>query len=454
MMDEFCQLSIAGQEEENKVGCAEDTLQGLDLSAISKLTLNDSNGGAVNGDNESMSMMPIGMMTKVMSHFPNSPSPLRQTIALVDNTSDEMDIDPEEPASQSLKCEDEDLLDDLQETTDYQEQVGSQLKQEEEGGSTGSVIKALFSPTTLGVAAATRELEGIASPRVVSPTAGSNDLSCNRTLSSRSDLPKEPNGAGYTSGRNIDLYDEQLQELKRRFYSGSVQVQVNNHHYYYPTPSSATTHTYYKEKLAHPYQLPVPWSRRSHPVSKHSYALTSYLQLALNSITAFVFGFFLLSFFKALKSDLQSTWRHTQHELDYESRLCKQNYNANLCDPNTRVPALELKCIEWEKCMIRDNNIFFRARSTLSARLLGDVINSFIEPLGWKALVSILIGALIWSFSSNFILGFARAKSYYGSAKLAPLTEPPAHSPVPISLAAPHNYVASDAASPSTAEIS
>ncbi|AGO09921.1 AaceriAAL070Cp [[Ashbya] aceris (nom. inval.)] len=252
---------------------------------------------------------------------------------------------------------------------------------------------------------ATKELEDMAVPAAPSPIQAPAAA-----------MEQDPRRASATQ------YGEQeLQELRRSFNSRPLQVQVNHHHYY---PGFAP----YSAPAPHnPYELPQPWSERSHPASKHTYAFTSYLQLALNVLTAFAISSFALSFFRALKTDLQSTWRHNKLELDYESQACRQSYEANLCDPATRVPALYEQCAQWEKCMSRDNNIFFRARSTLSARLVGDVINSFIEPLGWKALLSILIGLLIWCFSSNFILGFARAKSYYGSP-LA-LAAPPAASP-------------------------
>ncbi|AEY94582.1 FAAL070Cp [Eremothecium gossypii FDAG1] len=388
MMEEFGQLSLGD-------GCdtyghrRDKTLQDVDLSAISRLRISEP---GVSQCARERSTISEEYRCKLQPYFSTTPSPLRQTI--VAESDDEMDIDPAESV-EAERTDAEQLEDVLQDEEPEEDARASS------SGHRGSVIKALLSPTTLGVAAATKELEDLAAPAAPPPV---------------------PAAAAAAPLRSAPALGEQeLQELRHNFNTRPLQVQVNHHHYY---PGFAP---YGAQSARDPYDLPQPWSERSRPASKHTYAFTSYLQLALNVLTAFAISSLALSFLRALKTDLQSTWRHNKLELDYESQACRQSYDANLCDPATRVPALYEQCAQWEKCMSRDNNIFFRARSTLSARLVGDVINSFIEPLGWKALLSILIGLLIWCFSSNFLLGFARAKSYYGSP-LA-LAAPPAASP-------------------------
>ena len=63
--------------------------------------------------------------------------------------------------------------------------------------------------------------------------------------------------------------------------------------------------------------------------------------------------------------------------------------------------------------MQRDNELAFGNRSVLMMGLFGRLINSFVEPIGYKAAIFLAVGVVVWCFSSNFLLGFLRAKYYY-----------------------------------------
>ncbi|EDO18879.1 hypothetical protein Kpol_1023p48 [Vanderwaltozyma polyspora DSM 70294] len=213
-------------------------------------------------------------------------------------------------------------------------------------------------------------------------------------------------------------------------HAGKLPINIlinNNHHHHYHNNNSNDNLLDFNDQVLSIHdqhiantqpnevqELPFPWSSYSKPASRTAYALTSYLQLFLNLLTVTVIFSITTAFMKTLKKDITSIWNHTKEELNYESLNCQLNYYTNKCDNEKKLPALIVKCQNWEKCMNRNNDLFFTARSTLSAKLLGDIINSFIEPIGWKSLCFILTGMAIWCFSSNFLLGFARAKSYYG----------------------------------------
>lgn len=396
-MDGFGKLTICD---------ADSTIQEEDLNAISNLRISETESAANDEKN-----LPPQIMNKFMPHFPTCPSPLRQTFVIVDE-SDRMDVDSreelEEEQSNGKTFQDNELLDD---EPDVQAEDTDLIAN---AANSKAVIKALLSPTSLGVAAATK-LDDV--PISLAPESS-------HTIEEELEQPAEH----LISTGSTSLSEDNLNELRRRT-TQPVQVSINNHHYYYtpphppPPPSSSssssprpyTSSRYYNEEDR--YRLPLPWSARSNPASKAPYVLISYLQLLLNSLTVLVIFSFITSFMRALKADLKSTWEHTKFELEFESSNCKSHYVANNCDHKTRYPALQEQCLEWEKCMSRNNDLFFRARTALSAKLFGDFINSFIEPLGWKALLVILLGLAIWCFSSNFLLGFARAKSYYGTEK-------------------------------------
>ncbi|CCH60134.1 hypothetical protein TBLA_0C03300 [Henningerozyma blattae CBS 6284] len=270
-----------------------------------------------------------------------------------------------------------------------------------------------------------------------------------RSLSQREQrytYPKDDNKNNYPySKNNFNNLNGFENEIRNRLNKEPLQISVNNYYnfnnwpytnnnadsYYgnvhpndmFNLPNSHNYDQYNIDSdpngtITRKYILPFPWSRNSKPNSKNSYAIATYLQWCLNSITLLSIFSFLLSFLRAIKVDMSSTWEHTKLQLEYESTNCKVQYLTNLCDINaSKLPALTEKCKEWSICMGRNNDIFFRARSTLSARLFGDIINSFIEPIGWKALFVIFISLIIWCFSTNFLLGFARAKTYYGEEK-------------------------------------
>ncbi|AMD19209.1 HBR308Cp [Eremothecium sinecaudum] len=404
MMEEFWQLSIegaGGDEPENNFN--EDTITNIDLAAISKLTISDSTT-MTSASHSYVDKLPEDMRNKIMPHFPTCPSPLRYSVTAV-NVGDEMDIDSDSSNADDSEKNDS-QLDEIEEIVPDDE-PDVQVEDVDLGANSRSMIKALFSPTKLGVAAATREMDKSREIKNAVEDNSSKVITFLPSLSSSADL--RISATDKALGQEGDY-----EVLKNRFNDRPVQVQVNNHHYYYSQPPDLDP-SYALGAAANKYNLPMPWSPKANPVSKHSYALTTYLQLVLNTSAVVLLTSIILSLFKAFKTDIQSSWSYAEGELAFESRHCRQQYETNLCHPSSRVPALEQKCMEWEKCMLRNNDVYFRTRSTLSARLIGDVINSLIEPLGWKALAAIFFGLLMWFFSSNFILGFARARSYYGS---------------------------------------
>lgn len=371
-MDDFSKLSILDLDT---------TFKDEDLNAISSLSISEEEQRI-----NDASTLPPQILNKFMPHFPSSPSPLRQSV-VIGNECDKMDVDEIE----TDPFDDPEILSDL----DNDELPGDKESENEQSVSpsvNGTVVlKALLSPTSLGVAAATK----------TDNYAVATELSNSEQVITS--IPEITESCGYS------LSESDFANLRQRSQYQPVQVAINNHHYYYPSP-----HIPYEDPFVEaPLQLPNPWSSTSKPASRSTYALVSYLQLLLNSLTLLVIFSFLTLFVRAVKSDLRSAWQHTKEEFDFESSKCRSQYLANNCGPETVVPALEHLCNEWEKCMNRNNDIFFRARSTITASMFGDIINSFIEPLGWKTLIVISIGLAIWCFSSNFILGYARAKTYY-----------------------------------------
>ncbi|CAI4516390.1 BDM_1a_G0023960.mRNA.1.CDS.1 [Saccharomyces cerevisiae] len=405
------------------------------------------------------------LINRFMPHFPSSPSPLRNTLDFSAPKADEeeddrMEIDEvddtsfeeeynNEPIETHTEATENAVVEEIEATPEErqkQEKNESQDQSVEEvenivSPHRSTVIKALLSPTDLGVAAATK-VEGVV-PLPPSANQDDNESSNNNAegedIIGNEEVEDEIKSSlgNHKSSQYANAFDSEIikRELRSRSKYQPIQVSFNTHNYFYSDKDGIKTYSltkpnhnrideFYDQNEA--FKLPKPWSPNSHPASRASYALMSYLQLFLNAITTVMIFSFILSFIIALQKDLKSTWEQRKHELQYESRICQEQYLTNRCNQTPGLPALGEQCAIWKQCMDRNNDIFFRARSTLSAKLFGDIINSFIDPLNWKTLFVIFCGVITWCFSSNFLLGFVRAKSYYGNGiKTYPLPSSP-----------------------------
>ena len=72
-------------------------------------------------------------------------------------------------------------------------------------------------------------------------------------------------------------------------------------------------------------------------------------------------------------------------EVRQEIASCAVQYRQNLC-AESPIPAMLSQCSAWEACMNRDPSVIGRAK--VSAELLAEVVNGFVEPISWKTLVS------------------------------------------------------------------
>lgn len=84
--------------------------------------------------------------------------------------------------------------------------------------------------------------------------------------------------------------------------------------------------------------------------------------------------------------------------------MCALQYKNNLCNTNP-VPAMVQQCAKWEMCMSRDPAVVGRAK--VSAELIAEVVNGFVEPISWKTLVSFL-GGQQYSTSDTHLKRFSR----------------------------------------------
>lgn len=117
------------------------------------------------------------------------------------------------------------------------------------------------------------------------------------------------------------------------------------------------------------------------------YVLSHYPQILLNF---FLFGcivWLIVNFLLVAAGDLRHAQQEEQAVVIAEIAKCNQDYLENRCAPETRLPALQSVCHAWEICM--DRNPASVSKSRLTAQAMGQALNSFIEPISWKAMVSL-----------------------------------------------------------------
>ena len=472
-MEQFTKLSISDDQDQTQ------SQDGDAVAGILHLSISDPSEDRCRG---------FDVERRYMPYFPTSPSPLRHSLRLFDNRNGsendnenvdvdvdvdmdmDMEIDPDgensvssstsdsavgseaysivsrsTPSISSIrkweKAREKEIAKDLQDIVISDEvsnidvgngERGSNPKGSGKTTTTTSMLRALLSPTKLGVAAATTD--------ILPDTSGNNgDTSA---INERRDAAVQASIAApvpilaKTSATSPQVIpqvssdsDSSLEllksELRARSRDQPIQVSVNNHNNYYyyngyphtsfhsavsspSAPSNPPTQTQWD--FNDQYTLPHPWSPTSKPASRRIYNYVSYLQLALNTLTVTLVASYLGGIIKA---DLNSLWYTDKQLLINESNYCKRQYTLNRCNENYRLPALSKDCESWRRCMQRDDELAFGNRSVLMMGLFGRLINSFVEPIGYKAAIFLAVGVVVWCFSSNFLLGFLRAKYYY-----------------------------------------
>lgn len=277
-------------------------------------------------------------------------------------------------------------------------------------------------------------------------TASSSDLYCKPSYTVQ-EPDMEPsalhqnNNEFHGNGNGSQIGNDFNGMFRRQFLP--YPIQVHHHHYYTPSnPGSSSSSLAVSEPENHlrqrqmhlatndqfssksleqapqrplvPYHdLPLPWDSRATPAEEHAYMLSSYLQLAVNSVVSAYAIHLVWTIVAAIRKDVSHKLSRHANNLLVEIALCERSYRMNNCQPGEIVPALEKMCAYWEQCMLQDpergGNV-----SSLGAQTIGMVITSLIEPLSFKAL-SVFACVVFLVYVYNFAFGYVRARTYYGA---------------------------------------
>jgi hypothetical protein len=109
------------------------------------------------------------------------------------------------------------------------------------------------------------------------------------------------------------------------------------------------------------------------------------VNLSLFSLAVYV----VFGFVSAIRGEFEQAAQEMSDTILADMAVCTKSYVDNDCGRPSRAPALETICENWERCMNRDPAKVGRAK--VSAHTMAIIINSFIDPISWKAIVSIFL---------------------------------------------------------------
>lgn len=105
------------------------------------------------------------------------------------------------------------------------------------------------------------------------------------------------------------------------------------------------------------------------------------VNLSLFSLTVYV----VFSIVSTIRAEFDQAAQVAKDEILETMSRCADNYVSNKCASGDRLPALKDLCMNWDQCMSQDPDKVGRAK--VSAQTMAMIINSFIDPISWKAFV-------------------------------------------------------------------
>ncbi|EJF58786.1 Di-sulfide bridge nucleocytoplasmic transport domain-containing protein [Dichomitus squalens] len=165
------------------------------------------------------------------------------------------------------------------------------------------------------------------------------------------------------------------------------------------------------------------------PQSDLPFRLLGYVQFVFNAALALLGIYLLVLFVLTVSRDVE--YRVAEYSMDIVQDIaqCNLAYKANLCEKGT-VPAMAAQCAAWETCMNRDPTKVGRAK--VSMEVIGETVNSFVEPISWKTLAFVISSLAFFTLFINSLPSFFRPREI-----AAP---PPRHIPsYPIPPAIPYH---------------
>lgn len=123
----------------------------------------------------------------------------------------------------------------------------------------------------------------------------------------------------------------------------------------------------------------------AHPSLPHT--LSFYVQFFFDFLIAAGVLYVMFSVWSAVSGDVDKKAQEAVNEIRIEMAVCARHWQENQCDPLrfNVAPALVNLCEDWKKCFEKNPQSVGRAK--VSAHTFAEILNSFVEPISWKAFV-------------------------------------------------------------------
>ncbi|QDS75383.1 hypothetical protein FKW77_002631 [Venturia effusa] len=177
------------------------------------------------------------------------------------------------------------------------------------------------------------------------------------------------------------------------------------------TRKSSDSHGEQEEvkKGPHPVGAFFAWIE-AHPSLPHT--LSFYVQFFFDFLIAAGVLYLLYSVWAAVSGDVDKKAQEAVNEIRIEMAVCARHWQENQCD-STRfnvAPALVNLCEDWKKCFEKDPQSVGRAK--VSAHTFAEILNSFVEPISWKAFLFSLVAVISLVTINHMAFGAFRNKAY------------------------------------------
>ncbi|OII72677.1 uncharacterized protein cubi_01627 [Cryptosporidium ubiquitum] len=127
-----------------------------------------------------------------------------------------------------------------------------------------------------------------------------------------------------------------------------------------------------------------------------------FIRLIFNIIIVLITLYIIFGIIFVIKNDIESKIQISITNILDEMNICSKHYVDNKCQPEQRVPAMESKCTEWERCMSQNPTIIAR-KSIFTAQIIGEIINTFFDQISFKS-ASFIFGFIIALIIGNYFV--------------------------------------------------
>lgn len=127
-----------------------------------------------------------------------------------------------------------------------------------------------------------------------------------------------------------------------------------------------------------------------------------FVRLIFNLIIVFITLYIIFGIIFVIRNDIESKIQISITNILDEMSICSKHYIDNKCQPEHRVPAMESKCTEWERCMSQNPTIIAR-KSIFTAQIIGEIINTFFDQISFKSAMFIF-GFIIALIIGNYFV--------------------------------------------------